>query len=271
MSIDHQEYSSWWGQYNIGINQTALWQIGPLRLAIQRHRNEWWIGHEPIPDVDPDITTWEYQSVAPDVDISQFTNITRHVSESKTESVWLRPLLADRAIVSRPLTPFYISPQASVEIFVRSPLWLRIELGNDLTPILEMPMLRPSDTWFGPNTTTGELCYASMTSTRNHVENLPVGPHHAVSQVVIQNQANNQLHVERFVLPAPSLAVFGTSDGLLWTQNVTMSRSESSDLADFKIDSGPPDFAAATELVSEARQSKSILSSIYAFGALFSG
>jgi len=271
LSVDNLNIASWWGQTSMGIDQTALWQIGPMRLAIQRCLDEWQIGHESIPDVDPDITTWQYQPAAADIDTYQFANITRHVSDESTDTVWLRPLLADRALISRPVMPLYVPPKATVKIFVRSPLWLRIGLGNNLIPIQEMPVLRPSDTWFGPSTTEGQLCYASMTYARKHLENLPVGPHHAVTQVIIHNQANSQLQVERLILPAPYLALFEASDGLLWTQNVTMSRRGSSNLADFRIDSSPPDFATATKLLSEARQSTSIKTSIYAFGALFGG
>jgi hypothetical protein len=150
-------------------------------------------------------------------------------------------------------------------------LWLQIEVGDDLIPLLEIPILRPSDTWFGPTTMEGELCYASRTNARLHLENAPIGPHHAVTQVSIQNRAGTQLLVEHLKLPVPYLTLFEASDGLLWTQGVTMTRSRDTDMADFQIEQSPPKRAGVVKRLSQARQTTSIKTAIYAFGALFRG
>ena len=131
-------------------------------------------------------------------------------------------------------------------------------------------MLRPSDTWFGPTTMDGELCYASQTYARLNLENLPIGPHHAITQVTIQNRAESQLLVEQLKLPVPYLALFEASDGLLWTQGITMTRSRDTDMADLQIEKGAPDYAGTLKLLSDARQTTSIKTAIYAFGTLFS-
>jgi len=186
-----------------------------------------------------------------------------------SEAVWLRPLLADRALVSRPMSPLYVPAGETATIFVRSPLWLRVEVGDNLVPLLELPILRPSDTWFGPTTMEGELCYASQTYARLSLENLPIGPHHAITQITIQNQADSQLLVEHLKLPVPYLALFEAADGLLWTQGVTMTRSRDTGMANFQIESDPPEWVRAEKRLSEPRQATSIKTAIYAFGALF--
>jgi hypothetical protein len=89
------------------------------------------------------------------------------------------------------VTPLYVPPAEIATIFVRSPLWLRIEVGDALIALQEVPMLRPSDTWFGPTTMEGELCYASQTYARLNLEKLPIGPHHAGTQVTIQIEGHN--------------------------------------------------------------------------------
>ncbi len=271
MSDDDQQRSTWWGQYSLDVNQTALWEIGPLMLAIQRRVDEWQIAYEPLPDIDPDTTIWQFQPAAPDIDTLDYANTARHTSSETAEAVWLRPLLADRALVSRPVTPLYVPAGEIVIIFVRSPLWLRVEVGDALTPLQELPILRPSDTWVGPTTMEGELCYASQTYARLNLEKLPIGPHHAVTQVTIQNRADTQLLVERLKLPVPYLALFEAANGLLWTQGVTMTRSRNTDMADIQIEPSPPEDAGTVKLLSEARQTTSIKTAIYAFGALFGG
>ena len=271
MPQNDQPRPGWWGEYNLEINQTAAWELGPLKLAIQRQVDEWQIASHLLPDVDPDTTDWQYQPTAPDIGTLDYADTARYASGETAQTVWLRPFLADRALVSRPTTPLYVPAGETAMIFVRSPLWLRVEVGSELIPLLELPILRPSDTWFGPTPMEGELCYASQTHARLNLENLPVGPHHAVTQVTIQNRANSQLLVERLKLPVPYLALFEASDGLLWTQGVTMTRSRDTDMADFQIERNPPEQAGRVKLVSEPRQSTSIKTAIYAFGSLFGG
>jgi len=270
MSHDDQHGPAWWGRYNLDTKQTALWEIGPLKLAIQRQANEWQIAYEPGMGmgIDPDNAGWQFQPAVPVIDMFDYANVARHATRETAEAVWLRPLLADRSLISRPLTPLYVPAGETAIIFVRSPLWLRIEAGDPPNTLQELPMLRLSDTWFGPSTMEGELCYASRTSARLNLDNLPLGPHHAVTRMTIENRADSQLLVERLNLPVPYLALFEASDGLLWTQEVTMTRSRDTAMADFRIEPNPPERAGAVKRLSEPRQTKSIKTAIYTFGAL---
>jgi len=271
MSHNDQRRATWWGRYSLDVNQSALWKIGPLKLAIQRHIDEWQIAYEPEQSTEADSASWQYQPAAPAIDSLNYANFTRHVSRKTSKAVWLRPLLADRALVSRPVTPLYVPPEEIATIFVRSPLWLRVEVGQPFVPLQEVPMLRLSDTWFGPTTMEGELCYAGRTYARLNLDNLPIEPHHAVTQVTIKNRANTQLLVERLKLPVPYLALFESSNQLLWTQGVTMTRARDTAMADFQIEQSPPERAGAVKLLSEPRQTTGIKTAIYAFGALFRG
>ena len=271
MLDDADRRPTWWGQYSITIDQTALWGIGPLKLAIRRQVDEWQIGYETKKYIDPDITSWQFQPNGSDADLHDCANIARYSSIDAAETLWIHPFLADRALVSRPVTPLYIPARGTAIIFVRSPLWLRIAVGDDPVPLQESPIHRPSDTWFGPTTMEGELCYASQTSARLNLDNIPVGPHHAVTQVTIRNRANSQLLVEHLKLPVPYLALFEAVDGLLWTQGVTMTRARDTDMANLQFGSDPPERAGAVKLLSTPRQTANIKTAIHAFGALFRG
>ena len=100
MSDDDQQRSTWWGQYSLDVNQIALWEIGPLMLAIQRQIDEWQIASESASEIDPDTTSRQFQPAAPDIDALDYTNTARYAGGETTEAVWLRPLLADRVLVS---------------------------------------------------------------------------------------------------------------------------------------------------------------------------
>ena len=119
--------------------------------------DEWQIAYDPLSDADPDTANWQFQPSALNIDTLDYANTERHASSETAEAVWLRPLLADRALVSRPVTPLYVPAGETVIIFVRSSLWLRIEAGDSLIPLQELPILRPSDTWFGLTTMEGEF------------------------------------------------------------------------------------------------------------------
>ena len=87
MSDDDQQRSTWWGQYSFEVNPTALWEIGPLKLAIQRQVNERQIAYEPLLDSDPDTTNWQFQPSAPNIDTLDYANTDRHVSSETAEAV----------------------------------------------------------------------------------------------------------------------------------------------------------------------------------------
>ena len=96
-------------------------------------------------------------------------------------------------------------------------------------------MDRPSDTWFGPSTLEGELCYESKTAVRFNLDNVPRRPHRAISVVRIRNRTDTQLSLERLKIPLPNLSLFGTEDGQLWTESITLERDEDGENATVKL------------------------------------
>jgi hypothetical protein len=74
--------------------------------------------------------------------------------------------------------------------------------GVSSAAIFDQPTHRPSDTWFGPTTMTGELCYAIRTSVRLNLENLPARPGRAISVVQVKNQSRTDLKVEKPRVPS---------------------------------------------------------------------
>ena len=136
---------------------------------------------------------------------------------------------------------------------VGSPVWVRLEVADPPTVLRELPSHRPSDTWFGGNTRVGELCYATETRALLHLENLPVLSRSAVTPVRIRNLAPSPLALERLKLPVPLLALYSDRRGRLWTQGVTLTRTEESDMATLDVRPGPPSEIEDSTLMSPAR------------------
>jgi hypothetical protein len=261
--------STWWGQFQMNTGQTMRWQIGPLMLAMQRLPNEWQLAYQQDDVIDPTTDEWDWKITNTGIDELDYGTVERYIVEPTEESLHVMPALADRPIITRPLQPFFVLPGDRTIIFVSSPLWVRIATGDPLQQLQEVPIHRPSDTWFGPSTMEGELCYAGRTHANLNFENVPLHAHRAITQIVIHNQADTQLHIERLSLPVPYLSLFESTDDILWTEAVTMVRTRETDMATFQVEKDPPTAAIEAQRIFEPRQQPTHNMVIRAFGVLF--
>jgi hypothetical protein len=243
----------WWGEYIFETGTTAHWEIGPLQIAVQRLPGEWIIAHEQI-EVQADSPGWRFSYTNSDLREEKWAQISRFVSQSRMEQLTVRPALADRSVVSRPVTPFTVQADEEVTIFVGTPLWFTCRIGSQEASIFEIPIRRPSDTWFGPSTLEGELCYASRTYGRLNLENITDNPRWAHTQLHIVNRSEAPLLVERISLPVPYLSLYAGTAGVLWTEAVKMSEERDTSLAEFDIEDGPPQVASGAQLVAPPRK-----------------
>jgi hypothetical protein len=94
-----------------------------------------------------------------------------------------------------------------------------------------------------------------------------------VTPLRIRNSASDALALERVQLPVEHLALYKTPANMLWTQAVTMVRSEEREGAGVQIRGGPPSDAEKAELIQKPRKTdrKGLFTSTFsAVGALFS-
>jgi hypothetical protein len=222
MTENHDANPSWWGHYQVPVGQLGCWRIGPVTLWIERQEQEWRIAHKASDDhLDPTV-----QVTLPDEaqDLMALDKVTRFGVSGTDETVTLTPLLADRPIISRPEKPFVVLPEDETTVYISTPLWVEVAVGDSAQSLLEIPATRPSDTWFGPNTMEGELCYAGRTAMRLHLDQLPLRPHRATTAVLIRNRGSEPLTIEKLDLPVMHLSLYQGPDFELWTENVTFER-----------------------------------------------
>lgn len=244
--------SKWWGDFTIEAGASAKWEIGPLRIAVQRLPHEWLVAHEQI-ETTGDQREWRFLYDDLNLNESDFAQVSRFVYQNTPEQITALPALADRSVVSRPLTPFTVPADENATIYVSTPLWFTLATGLPPQTLFETPIQRPSDTWFGSSTQEGETCYASRTYGRLHLENLTIYPHRAITQVNIHNNSTDPLLVERLNLPVPYLSLFYTSENLLRTETVSMVKTRGTSLVEFNIEEEVPSSATGAKLVAAPR------------------
>jgi hypothetical protein len=261
---ERQNGAPWWGEVELGLDEVARWEIGPLRLWLQRSASEWRLANE-WGDND-DAVGWSLvrDAVWPGEDLK----CERFAVTETGSRVQLRPLPADRPVVARPRTPFRVLPAQQSRVFMSAPLWIEIRVGSGGLALREISTKRLSDTWFGATTRDGELCYALKTHARTRLEEMPRAAHRLLTPVVIENRSTEPLVVERLNLPAPFLSVYGGAAGGAWSEEVHMVWSENGDLAELDLRDGPPLEAEGGTRLSAPRQIAAKGHLFRAFGSL---
>ena len=118
-----------------------------------------------------------------------------------------------------------------VQLLLSTPLWCQVKVGEPGRLVLDVPTWLPRDTWFGPSTREGELCYASRTTHHVQFEQILALPHRATTAVRVRNRAESMLSLERMLLPVQRLSLYQAADGRLWTNDVVFTRTGSDDFA----------------------------------------
>lgn len=210
----------WWGEYTLASGRMAAWRIGPLHLNLYRLALEWQLAfaslgerRDETVEIEPDL------AASP---VPEHMELVRYVYRDPGTGFSLQPVLADRPVVVKPVSPLYVPPGERVTLYVGSPVNVQVILPG-ITH--EVTAYRSSDTWFGPNTREGELCYASSTLAQLRLEDCTIRPHRAITSVEVRNDGDDPLLIEQLRLPAPYLALYATGNGILWTQSILLTRT----------------------------------------------
>ena len=262
MEANKQTSGIWWGEIPLAEGETRWWTLGSLLVGVERRAREWRVGYEYF-------STGDAILPVSDRDVDELKTATRFVFTRPGERVRLTPALADRPVVTRPVSPIYLPPGEETLMFVSSQVWVRVEAVDLGKVLLDVPSVRPSDTWFGPSTREGELCYASKTHGRLDLGDLPDQPFRAVTPLQIENQSDSELMLERVSLPVPRLTLYASGSGALWTQKVTMRSGQDKQLASLKIKKPPPSQLNQPVMVCAPREVHQERVLVRAFSSIF--
>ena len=261
---------SWWTPCRIAVGEARRWTIGPATVVAERRAREWrvtsWTGDDPLDGTLEIATRVEPAQAAQAARAGAPAAATRRFAfDAAPASLALEPRLADRDVVVRPADPLTIPAGETTLLYVSTPLWFSVATAGPRHVLFEAPFFRPSDTWFGPSTVEGELCYASRTTGRLELAELPVRPHRAITPVRIRNRAKEPLALERLKLPVGILPLLAGPRGL-WTPQIVLTSGEGADRADIEVRPGAPAEAGTAVPVAEPRRRPDATLSLRTFG-----
>lgn len=256
------EINTWWGEFSFSLNEVKCWRIGERCIAIKRSEHEWTVWDQTTPtEINKPIKVSKpkVKETFADVKFERFT------LAQTTEKLVIEPSLADRAMVVRPSKSITVMPGEKVTLFVSTPIWMTIMRDGHDTPMADIPFWRPSDSWFGPSTMKGDMCYSKYTDARMDINLIEKRAHRAITCVTLINDQKEYLHIHRLNLPVPSLRVYVNDNGEFWTDQVNILQTQEHSKSVSDVSQSPPELAQTMQLVSESReQSKkpSFMSSI---------
>jgi hypothetical protein len=262
-------FSSWWGRHSIDANRALLWQIGPLQLWMQNRGSQirmiWTHG----PDwLDPRVRT--VPAGGTDVPPVHAEEVTCIFGATGNDEVIFSPTLPNRSVVTRMAKPMRVMPGEETTLYVLSPLWLRIETANSNRLLHELPIFRFSDTWFGPMSSAGDLCYSSTSAAFLDLREVPLRLHCVISAVRIRNLGNDYLPLERVNIPLPRLSLFFSPRTGFWTDSITLERKDNTEMASIRLERQPPADANPSQFIIGPRQATAESNTVVrAFSAIF--
>lgn len=256
----------WWGPQTFEPGQGRHWNMAGMDLTVIRQVREWQFQVHRTGLQDEDNHAWRRDEQLPEVPVGE---LRRFVFRTTGDTLTLLPRLADRSVVIRPVMPLFVPPGQEVTFYVSTPIWIACHVKDQADPLLDIPVVRPTDTWFGRDTVRGEICYTTRVNGRLELGQLPPRPFRAVTPVQISNMSNALMPVDRINLPVPFLPVYGAESGRLWTPTLHVIAEERQKAPRIRIDSGISTEAGHVTLLSPARRGADEHALIRVFDNLF--
>lgn len=258
---------SWWGEFSFTVAQVRRWLVCNKAIYIERQALQWLTWYESLGDSE--LTEQSIvEEIAPPETRSE-TNLVRHLQEHACNTISIKPALADRSVIAKPSVTLNLLPGEKTIIYVSTPVWFNaFTQPNDLL-VLDIPLIRMSDSWFGPSTIEGELCYAKYTEAKLDINKLERQSHRAITPIYIHNKNDTSMAIERINVPIPYLHLYADENNHLWTNNITLICEQDGEMAEIKLDKHAPDVAKPTTLLTKPRIASEQHKLIRSIGNLF--
>lgn len=243
----------WWGPLAMRGEESGRLKVGPSTLWFRHGHGEWGVSHHRGDDLNDDVWSWDVPGDAPPEGVPSF----RFVYGTRSQGLVVAPATADRPLVARPEVPLRVLPDQEVVLYINTPLWVMVKEIAVESALLDVPVWRPSDTWFGADTMEGELCYAMRTHARLELGEVPRRPHRALCVVQFHNKGQDTMALERIKLPMKAFSLYSDDRGLLWTEVVHAEHRDRRGQPEASLGKPPRDIAGELEKVSISRDEAS--------------
>jgi hypothetical protein len=233
-----------WGRVPVPTEAPAVRRIGPRDVWLLFREGEIRVATALVP---PESIAEEPSPQPPDGN-----PWARWATPEGERDVMLRPAFPNRAVVLEPEVPFSLLPRSQARIFVRVPLWIRVEVADgDRTLLQEIPTVEMSDTWWG-GFLEGELCYWLPITARREVRPELMAPHLAVCPLHLTNRSLLDLEVERLTLRMVHLSLFQDELGF-WSDESTVRYQGEAEGSQLEMSGRPPREAIDAVKVADPR------------------
>lgn len=229
-----------WDDLTFPENDFAVWQAGSLTCWYRRQGRQIFLAHSHDADA--------FQSPVLD-ESANHTTVERWSLDREVSGLSVSPVFPERAFVIKPEMTFRVMKGVQTRIFIRVPIWTRLETGKQL--LLELPLLILSTTWSG-TFMEGELCYSIRSGIRSSVTPDPERPHMAICPLHISNRSDADLMIEKINLHVANLSLF-IHEGQLWSDETRIEYKGENDVSQIKVSGKPPAEAEGAQLVAKPR------------------
>lgn len=230
--------------------------VGPLTVWLRAENGELWITHSRAAGGEE-----------PDRSLPAGAQWSRWALPEEQRHLRLSPVFPDRPLVVKPEHAFTLMRRASARIYMRVPIWVRVEVmdrpGGRRALLTEIPTVLLSETWWG-DVRDGELAYWLTTKGRRKPMLDLLDAHQVVSAVQLDNLSDDDLQVEKLSLRVEHLSVY-EKDGWLWAEEVRLEYHGEDEGTDIKMaDNPPPEAAGAREIAPPRVQGRSFKARTFA-------
>jgi hypothetical protein len=221
---ESMDFLELWKPVLIEDDQILHWQVGPLELWVCRSGREWLVTSREDPEKEEGVEACVAKPVPEELDWR------RWAGGEESNVVELVPATPPRPVVVRPRHPLAFPPASGGIFYARIPVWVRVTVGEgQAITLCEIPTVTLSNTWFGVDTTEGELCYAMKSAARADLGSVPPVPHRVICTLTLQNGAEGPLDFQRLCVRCEHLTIYGIN-GHLWGSQVALTyRGEGSE------------------------------------------
>ncbi|HZL12431.1 MAG TPA: DUF432 domain-containing protein [Prolixibacteraceae bacterium] len=200
---------SFWKKHEFAVNQTRIFKAGYAEVCVKHIENGWLVKSRVTDQASAVLLVEETNDLADDSDVL-------HFHTGKSHELLVVPALPNKAVVFRNNKNLKISAHESANLYFRIPLTMQFyfqEVKDD-NRIVEIPLQRLSDTWFG-EIESGEPAYSIGSNYDKSFLEIRATEWEAISSVEIINNTASVLDLQRLILRVEDFSLYLKNKRLL--------------------------------------------------------
>ena len=249
-----------WGSFNFKDDREKMVYIpGVAKIHFRKVMNELWVAVERGDEVrDDEEFTEKAKSIEKEesagAEVEDEKAWSRWVLNTNEPEIEIHPAFQELPLVVRPEYPIRMVSGSEAKFYTRVPIIMQIidlaENGLKITEVPSIPLVR---TWFG-TFLSGEMAYWLKTTARREISKDMFKSHLCICPIVIKNNSDEELHVEKLCLRVDRLSIFkDNSTNQLWSDQMKIECKGQDNYSDLVVSGKQPDEVIDGQLVGKPR------------------